>query len=538
MAIRTSIFLLLFCFAFTGISQSTLQDDFEGNGNISTWAGDNCLIDTGFPNPYTTAKNLSATVLRYEDTGGLFANVRFDAPENLDLSTNASFTVQIYIPSSGISGNQPNQLSLKLQDGTLPEPWITQSEIIKPVILDQWQTLTFDFANDNFINLSPDSPHPVLRTDFNRVLFQVNGENNTDPVLAFIDEVQHPGDLPPSPVFDQLIWADEFDGQGAIDSEKWFHQTLLPFGTSWFNGEIQHYTDRIENSRVENGSLKIEARRESFTDQGQTKEFTSARLNSKFTFQYGRVEIRAKLPTGPGTWPALWMLGKNINEDGGFWDNEGFGTTPWPACGEIDIMEHWGTNPGYISSATHTPSSFGNTVNVGAQILPTYGTEFHIYSLEWTPEKLVFAVDGIKHFTYNPPVKNAETWPFDDEMYLLFNVAILPSIEAGFTSSAMEVDYVRIYQQTPVSTQVIPASEIRYFPNPVKDTLMIELGSAVNDMVTIRLFDPSGRLVKTVSRKAVDGTVALQNWEQLPAGTYLVQLQWGQQQSGFSVVKQ
>ena len=186
-------------------------------------------------------------MLRYEDTGGLFANVRFDAPENLDLSTNASFTVQIYIPSSGVSGNQPSQLSLKLQDGTLPEPWITQSEIVKPVILDQWQTLTFDFANDNFINLSPDSPHPVLRTDFNRVLFQVNGENNTDPVLAFIDEVQHPGDLPPSPVFDQLIWADEFDGQGAIDSEKWFHQTLLPFGTSWFNGEIQHYTDRIEN---------------------------------------------------------------------------------------------------------------------------------------------------------------------------------------------------------------------------------------------------------------------------------------------------
>jgi beta-glucanase (GH16 family) len=517
-------------------AQSTVQDGFEGNGNINTWTGDDCEIDTNFSNPFPQGSNTSATVLRYADLGGLYANARFDVANPFDFSGQHSFSLKIYVPSGSFTGNQPNQVSLKLQDSNLPEPWSTQSEIIKPIELDQWQTVTFDFANDNYINLSPDSPPPAQREDFNRVLIQVNGENNNDQVTAYIDDVTFNSTTAPGPVFDQLIWADEFDGNGAIDDDKWFHQTQLPQDGSWFNGEIQHYTDRIENARVENGVLKLEARREDFADQGHIKAFTSARLNSKFAFQYGRVEIRAKLPSGPGTWPALWLLGKNINEDGGYWDNEGFGTTPWPACGEIDIMEHWGTNPGYVSSATHTPSSFGGTINVGEQYLPTYASEFHVYSLEWTAEKLVFAVDGTEHFTYDPADKNADTWPFDAEQYFLFNVAILPTIAPDFTSSAMEVDYIRVYQQTPVAATVVSKPKIRYFPNPVEDTLTIELGSTVTGTVNIRLFDSSGRVVKTVSEGANEGIVTLRGWEQLPSGTYQVQVQWEQKQSSFSIV--
>jgi beta-glucanase (GH16 family) len=537
MVLRNAFLPALLCFTFLANAQTILQDDFEGNGNISTWAGDDCQIDTSFPNPFPQGSNTSATVLRYGDAGGLYANVRFDANAPFDLSGEHLFSIQIYVPSDELTGNQPNQISLKLQDGNLPAPWSTQSEIIKPIALDEWQTVTFDFATDNYINLSPDSPPPTQRSDFNRVLLQVNGENNNDQVVAYIDHVEFEGTSTPGPVFDQLIWADEFEGDGAVDDAKWFHQTLLPLGDSWFNGEIQHYTDRTENARVENGILKIEACREAFTDQGHTKQFTSARLNSKFTFQYGRVEIRAKLPMGPGTWPALWMLGKNIDEDGGYWDNEGFGTTPWPACGEIDIMEHWGTNPGYVSSATHTPSSFGGTVNVGGQNLPTYATDFHVYSLEWTAEKLVFAVDGVEHFTYNPADKNPETWPFDAEQYLLFNVAILPSIAPDFTSSAMEVDYVRIYQESPVAATSPQKSTVRYFPNPVEDTLTIELGTAVAGPVHIQIFDSSGRVLKSISEKASQGTVLLRNWGSLPSGAYQVQVRWGQQQSAFKVVK-
>ena len=112
----------------------------------------------------------------------------------------------------------------------------------------------------------------------------------------------------------ELVWADEFDGNGAIDSDNWFHQTQLPAGGTWFNGEIQHYTNREVNANQSNGTLKIVAKKEEFTDQGVTKQYTSARLNSKVAFTYGRVEVRAKLPFGIGTWPAIWTLGKNIIE--------------------------------------------------------------------------------------------------------------------------------------------------------------------------------------------------------------------------------
>ena len=147
--------------------------------------------------------------------------------------------------------------------------------------------------------------------------------------------------------FDSLVWSDEFDGQGPINPDKWFHQTMLPPGGSWWGGLIQHYTDRIENTYVEDGYLNLVAKKEEFEDQGEVKQYTAARLNSKFTFTYGRVEIRAKLPAGTGTWPAIWMLNRNIDEDGAYWDNKGFGTTKWPTCGEIDILEHWGKNQDY-----------------------------------------------------------------------------------------------------------------------------------------------------------------------------------------------
>lgn len=127
--------------------------------------------------------------------------------------------------------------------------------------------------------------------------------------------------------FNTLVWADEFNGSGPLDSEKWFHQTQLPPGGSWFGGLVQHYTDREENTFQKEGFLNMVAKKETFEDQGYTKEYTAARLNSKFAFTYGRVEVRAKLPKGVGTWPAIWMLNTNIDEDGAYWDNQGYDTT-------------------------------------------------------------------------------------------------------------------------------------------------------------------------------------------------------------------
>lgn len=247
----------------------------------------------------------------------------------------------------------------------------------------------------------------------------------------------------------ELVWADEFDVDGAVNSDNWFHQTQLPNGVSWFNGELQHYTDRTDNSYVSNGTLKIVAKRESYTDQGQTKEFTSARLNSKYAFTYGRVDVRAKLPVGNGTWPAIWTLGRDINENGGYW-NDQYGTTNWPTIGEIDIMEHWGNDPNVIHGSIHTDSSSGATENTGKTNASNVSTEFHVYSIIWDREEIRFLLDERAYYIYRPANQNNSTWPFDSPQYILLNIAMGGTggtIDAFFTESAMEIDYVRVYEE-------------------------------------------------------------------------------------------
>ena len=260
-------------------------------------------------------------------------------------------------------------------------------------------------------------------------------------------------------VYNDLVWSDEFDVNGAVNATNWFHQIQLPAGGSWFNGEVQHYTDQLTNSFVNGGFLNIVAKKEPYTSQGVTKQYTSARLNSKFAFKYGRVDVRAKLPIQAGTWPAIWMLGKNVNEDGGFFD-AAFGTTNWPACGEIDIMEHGITSSqptNYIQSALHTPSSFGNTSNIGGAIANNLGTDYHVYSMNWSPYQITFLLDGVAFYPYNPAVKTPSNWPFNLEQYLLLNIAmggIAGTIDPGYTESSMVIDYVRVYQNVQVDTQI------------------------------------------------------------------------------------
>ncbi len=512
-------FLLSLFLTLSISSQTTVQDDFEGSGTISTWTGDDCGLDTNFANVFQQGVNTSTTLLKYSDTGGQYANVRFDVPSNFDLSTNSVFSFKIYVSSSGITGSQANQVSLKLQDGKSGQPWATQSEIIKSIVLDQWQEVTFDFANGSYINLDPNSDAPTSRTDFNRVLIQVNGENNNDQVTAYVDDVLYNGTVgAASAIFDQLIWSDEFDTDGAIDTDKWFHQTLLPDGVGWFNGEIQHYTNRTDNSFVDSGILKILAKKESFSDQGQIKQYTSARLNSKVAFTYGKVEVRAKLPAGVGTWPAIWMLGQNINENGGYWDAT-HGSVNWPGCGEVDVMEHWGSNQNFVQSAMHTPSSFGGTVNLGGQTVSTASTDFHIYTLEWTSEKMVFKVDGIEHYTYNPVTKDASTWPFDAPQYLLLNIAIQPGISAGFTESAMEIDYVRIYQQSTLSTTSFNQPDlIHLYPNPIEDKLTIKVDAKLVGK-ELRVYSVLGR---EVDRFTFKKGYATYDFSTLKRGVYFI----------------
>lgn len=294
-------------------------------------------------------------------------------------------------------------------------------------------------------------------------------------------------------VYNDLVWSDEFDVNGAVNATNWFHQTQLPAGGSWFNGEVQHYTDELTNSFVNGGFLNIVAKKEPYTSQGVTKQYTSARLNSKFAFKYGRVDVRAKLPIQAGTWPAIWMLGKNVNEDGAFFD-AAFGTTNWPACGEIDIMEH-GITPSqptnYIQSALHTPSSFGNTSNIGGAIANNLGTDYHLYSMNWSPYQITFLLDGVAFYTYNPAVKTPSNWPFDLEQYLLLNIAmggIAGSIDPSYTQSSMVIDYVRVYQNVQVDTQI-----------PINFTATVGNVTSSSVQLLLNATDNSGNIVYNVT---------------------------------------
>ena len=256
----------------------------------------------------------------------------------------------------------------------------------------------------------------------------------------------------------ELVWSDEFDQDGPVSQDKWNVETIPPNNGSWWNGELQFYTDKEDNIRVEEGLLKITAKYESF----EGKNYTSARINTqdKFEFTYGRVEMRAKLPNWEGMWPAFWLLGANIDEIG------------WPNCGELDILEHGdyvkdstSNDPGLISSAVHYgPQDYSRqTTNVPGKIFFDTGQErfirsekiiekpfeeYHTYSMQWAPDKIQFFIDDEMHLEF--PMQSQHS-PFDKPFFLLLNLAVGGHwtdgyVASGFTEATYEIDYVRVYQ--------------------------------------------------------------------------------------------
>lgn len=233
-----------------------------------------------------------------------------------------------------------------------------------------------------------------------------------------------------------LVWSDEFDGTGLPDQEKWSYEEGYIR-----NNEKQYYTEgRLENARMENGFLIIEARQEPFQD----IEYSSASINTRETasWTYGRFEVRAKLPTGRGTWPAVWMLGVNRDEVG------------WPACGEIDIMENVGFDPRRVHGYVHTKAynhingnQKGNSVE-----LEKPWENFHVYAIEWFEDRIDFFIDDKKYFTFEKEGDDNDVWPFDKPHYLLLNLAIgggwggQQGIDDSIFPQQYVIDYVRIYQ--------------------------------------------------------------------------------------------
>lgn len=250
----------------------------------------------------------------------------------------------------------------------------------------------------------------------------------------------------------KLVWADDFNEPGLPNPAKWSYETGFIR-----NNELQYYTrERPENARVEDGMLVIEARKEQFKNPDydpesrrgrrgrEFAEYTSASLTTqgKASWTYGRIEVRAKLPSGRGTWPAIWTLGTNIREVG------------WPACGEIDIMEFVGFEPGIIHANVHT-RSYNHTRGTGKGdkiTIADASNAFHVYAIEWYEDHIDFFVDDRKYFTFKNEGSGDDVWPYNKDQYLILNLAIGGSwggqkgIDDSIFPQRYYIDYVRVYQ--------------------------------------------------------------------------------------------
>jgi beta-glucanase (GH16 family) len=258
--------------------------------------------------------------------------------------------------------------------------------------------------------------------------------------------IAQPPSIPPAAGW-TLTWADEFSGANGStpDSSKWTYDLG---GNGFGNQELETYTSRAKNAKIQNGNLVITAERESFTGtDGIARNYTSARLKTQALFSqaYGRFEAKIKIPKGQGIWPAFWMLGNNITQNG------------WPKCGEIDIMENIGREPGVVHGSLHGPSSTAPTSDLTSTIsLPAgqnYSDDFHVYAVEWEPAIVKFFVDSNNYATFSQsqwPAGGA--WVFDHPFFVILNVAVggswpsSPDATSQFPQQ-MLVDYVRVYSK-------------------------------------------------------------------------------------------
>jgi beta-glucanase (GH16 family) len=231
----------------------------------------------------------------------------------------------------------------------------------------------------------------------------------------------------------KLVWEENFNEQ-VLNESVWNFELGdgCPNLCGWGNNERQVYTTK--NHEIKNGNLIIHAKKE-----GNSYTSTKITTKDKKIFQYGRMEARAKLPVGHGIWPAFWMLGQNISQVG------------WPKSGEIDILEYIGREPHMVFTTLHTQDSHGNSINTKKTSFPNIEEGFHVFALDWTKDKMDFFVDDVLVYTFQPEIKNENTWPFDKPFYFILNVAIGgnfggPAVDDTILPQDFIVDYIKVYQ--------------------------------------------------------------------------------------------
>jgi beta-glucanase (GH16 family) len=291
---------------------------------------------------------------------------------------------------------------------------------------DNASRYTYDFGNgDGRTSTSGSINYQYASSGTNTYSVTVTAANTTDLTIKKTIEITI---TRPAQV---LFWSEEFDKDGAPDSTKWGYD-IGNGDNGWGNAELEYYTNRTKNAVVEGGVLKINALKENYNGSA----YTSARLlsKSKFEFTYGKVEVRAKVPSGVGTWPAIWMLGSNA------------ATVGWPACGEIDIMEHLGRTENTIYGTLHYPGHSGGSADGHTTVITDATKAFHIYTLEWSASAVKIYADGVLFHT----TVNSSNLPFNHDFFLILNVAMGGgfggAVDPAVTSGTMEVDYIRVYK--------------------------------------------------------------------------------------------
>ncbi|PQJ16720.1 glycoside hydrolase family 16 protein [Aureicoccus marinus] len=419
------------------IDQSTLE--MIGGSGSKRWVWDQTVaghfgvgpLTNNFPEFFSAGPNQLNTCL-YDDV----LTFSYDDNDNYNFTLDPGANNEVFINWAEVNrffpDATPGQFVDECRDITTQVPF--QENF---VIIDNADgTRTLD-VGDSFMSywVVVSGEYEIVELTADKLVLRgISSPFNGDDPLAwystFVPEDAGSGGGGEDPVFDTLIFEEEFD-TGTLDTATWNYE----IGTGengWGNGESQYYTDRPENIVVEDGMLKITARQENFAGSA----YTSSRIQTyqKFEFQYGRVDIRAKLPTGGGTWPALWLLGSD------------FETNAWPAAGEIDIMEHVGNQQNTIFGSTHDPANFGGNSRSVNTVVEGVSDDFNVYSIIWSENTIRFLINDEEYGA----LSNSGSLPFNKDFFLILNVAMGGNfggaIDPAFSSSTMEVDYIRVYQ--------------------------------------------------------------------------------------------
>tara|TARA_B100000900_G_scaffold8598_1_gene7079 strand:- start:14016 stop:15551 length:1536 start_codon:yes stop_codon:yes gene_type:complete len=488
------------------VHSQTLPIDFETTTSWSAFAGASFATVS---NPFVDSENLSSKVGRMiKGAGQNWAGAYLTLGSPMDFLNNDTFSIKVH------SSKLNTKLLLKVENSS--NSTINFEKEVTLTKYNEWETLVFDFSqipNENYDQI-------VLIFDLG-----ITG-NGSSSFTYFIDDITlYSLNGPPEPCDSNLtgnipsgsnyvlVWSDEFTEDGDLCYENWTYDLGNGY-QGWGNFEAQSYTNNSENVRKENGKLKITALKSG-------NSYTSARVKTKnlFDFTYGRIEIRAKLPSTAGTWPAVWLLGSNINE------------VSWPQCGEIDIIEQFSNKQENISTAhwySDGNAQYGLSVNNS-----TLTSNFNTFRLDWTPTSLTAYLNDSQYWV----MSTNNTMPFFDNFFLIANLALggnkgAGNIDPNFSEDSLEIDYIRVYQNSSgsvLSSETTNGNQniINYYNSNGE----WHFKSSSTDINDIFIYDILGKLIE---KQNVGGKMAKINLKNLQNGLYFIQLSGN---FGFQIIK-